>query len=208
IAIGTRTLLGGAAPYVLMALLFGAYVWLVRVAARSPDLPQDIDINNPVLPPAWPTVRAGLFYLIPIGVLIWCLSVDELSPALPAFWATITMVALMLTQRPLLSFFRGHGMPGSASAEGAPEVSKGCVDGSRNMTGIGIATATAGIVVGGITLTGMGFRKTDFVELVSQGNVILMLLFTAFVCLVLGLGVPTTANYVLMASLMALVIVE
>ncbi|MDX9968094.1 MAG: TRAP transporter permease [Hydrogenophaga sp.] len=208
IAIGTRTLLGGAAPYVLMALLFGAYVWLVRVAARSPDLPQDIDINNPVLPPAWPTVRAGLFYLIPIGVLIWCLGVDELSPALSAFWATITMVALMLTQRPLLSFFRGHGMPGSAWAEGVSEVYKGFVDGSRNMIGIGIATATAGIVVGGITLTGLGFRMTDFVELVSQGNVILMLLFTAFVCLVLGLGVPTTANYVLMASLMAPVIVE
>ena len=48
----------------------------------------------------------------------------------------------------------------------------------------------------------------DFVELVSQGDVILMLLFTAFVCLVLGLGVPTTANYILVASLMAPVIVE
>jgi hypothetical protein len=49
---------------------------------------------------------------------------------------------------------------------------------------------------------------TDFVEVVSQGNVIVMLLFTAFVCLVLGLGVPTTANYILVATLMAPVIVE
>ncbi|MCD6044833.1 MAG: C4-dicarboxylate transporter, partial [Burkholderiales bacterium] len=49
---------------------------------------------------------------------------------------------------------------------------------------------------------------TDFVEVVSQGNIFAMLLFTAFVCLVLGLGVPTTANYILVATLMAPVIVE
>jgi hypothetical protein len=71
-----------------------------------------------------------------------------------------------------------------------------------------VATATAGIIVGGITLTGLGLRMTEFVEFVSQGNVIAMLLFVAFVCLVLGLGVPTTANYVLVATLMAPVVVE
>jgi Domain of unknown function (DUF3394)/Tripartite ATP-independent periplasmic transporter, DctM component len=76
------------------------------------------------------------------------------------------------------------------------------------MIGIGVATATAGIIVGGITLTGLGLRMTEFVEFVSQGNVIVMLLFIAFVCLVLGLGVPTTANYVLVATLMAPVVVE
>jgi hypothetical protein len=76
------------------------------------------------------------------------------------------------------------------------------------MIGIGVATATAGIIVGGITLTGLGLRMTEFVEFVSQGNVMAMLLFIAFVCLVLGLGVPTTANYVLVATLMAPVVVE
>ncbi len=76
------------------------------------------------------------------------------------------------------------------------------------MIGIGVATATAGVIVGVITLTGLGLRMTEFVEFVSQGNVIAMLLFIAFVCLVLGLGVPTTANYVLVATLMAPVVVE
>jgi hypothetical protein len=71
-----------------------------------------------------------------------------------------------------------------------------------------VATATAGIIVGAITLTGLGLRMTEFVEFVSQGNVMAMLLFIAFVCLVLGLGVPTTANYVLVATLMAPVVVE
>ena len=74
------------------------------------------------------------------------------------------------------------------------------------LTGDGMALA--GIIVGAITLTGLALRMTEFVEFVSQGNVIAMLLFIAFVCLVLGLGVPTTANYVLVATLMAPVVVE
>jgi hypothetical protein len=73
---------------------------------------------------------------------------------------------------------------------------------------MGVARASGGIIVGGITLTGLGLRMTDFVEFVSEGNVIAMLFFVAFVCLVLGLGVPTTANYVLVATLMAPVVVE
>jgi len=40
-----------------------------------------------VLPPTWPTVKAGLHFLIPVGVLIWCLMVEEMSPGLSAFWA-------------------------------------------------------------------------------------------------------------------------
>ena len=76
------------------------------------------------------------------------------------------------------------------------------------MIGIAIATGCAGIIVGAITLTGLGLRMTDFVEFVSQGNILVMLFFTAFVCLVLGMGVPTTANYILVATLMAPVVVE
>ena len=207
IAVGAKALFGDAAPWILGALLFGLHVVLLRMASRFPDLPQEIDIENPVLPDTWPTVRAGLHFLIPIGMLIWCLMIEELSPALSAFWATVTLIGLMLTQRPLIALFRGTRMDGTWRT-GLDEVVKGLNDGARNMIGIGIATATAGIIVGGITLTGLGFRMTDFVEVVSQGNVFVMLLFTAFVCLVLGLGVPTTANYILVASLMAPVIVE
>jgi TRAP transporter 4TM/12TM fusion protein len=141
-------------------------------------------------------------------VLIWCLMIEELSPALSAFWATAILIGLMLTQRPLTAFFRQQAAYGAALQQGWREVIDGLNDGARNMIGIGIATGTAGIIVGGITLTGLGLRMTDFVEFVSQGNIIAMLLFTAFVCLVLGLGVPTTANYILVATLMAPVIVE
>jgi len=169
----------------------------------------DIDVDNPVMPERWPTVKAGLHFMIPIGVLVWCLMIEELSPALSAFWATAVLIGLMLTQRLLTNFFRGRrDTMGADLALGGREVIHGLNDGARNMIGIAIATGTAGIIVGGITLTGLGLRMTEFVEFVSMGNVVVMLLFTAFVCLVLGLGVPTTANYILVATLMAPVIVE
>ena len=79
--------------------------------------------------------------------------------------------------------------------------------GARNMIGIGVATATAGIVVGAVTLTGIGLVMTEFVEWISGGNIMLMLLFTAIICLLLGMGLPTTANYIVVSTLMAPVIV-
>ena len=92
--------------------------------------------------------------------------------------------------------------------QGLREAVVGLQEGARNMVGIAIACGTAGLIVGAITLTGLGLRMTAFVELVSMGNVLVMLFFTAAVCLVLGLGMPTTANYILMATLMAPVVVE
>ncbi len=207
-AIGTQSLLGSAAPWVLAALLMAGFVYSVWVAAREPDLPVDIDVDNPVLPPTWPTVKAGLHFLIPIGVLLWCLMVEEFSPGLSAFYAIVAQILLMALQRPLIALFRGTRDFGAQARRGLMEIVNGCNDGARNMIGIAVATGCAGIIVGAITLTGLGLRMTDFVEFVSGGNVMVMLLFTAFVCLVLGMGVPTTANYILVATLMAPVIVE
>jgi TRAP transporter 4TM/12TM fusion protein len=202
-----KALLGAAAPWAIGGTVLALYGISLQQAARCPDLPDDIDIENPRALDTWPTVRAGLHFLMPIGTLIWCLMVEEMSPALSAFWAIAVLIALMLTQHPLIALLRGQPA-GARWVQGARDVIGGLTDGSRNMIGIAAATATAGIIVGGITLTGLGLRMTEFVEFVSQGNVIVMLLFIAFVCLVLGLGVPTTANYVLVATLMAPVVVE
>ena len=202
-----KSMLGEHAGLAIAAVMSAIYLYAVREAARCPDLPQDIDIDNPKALDTWPTVKAGLHFLLPIATLIWCLMVEEMSPSLSAFWAIAVLIVLMLTQRWLIEFFRGQPTAGTLR-NGFVEVVHGMNDGSRNMIGIGVATATAGIIVGAITLTGLGLRMTEFVEFVSQGNVMAMLLFIAFVCLVLGLGVPTTANYVLVATLMAPVVVE
>lgn len=207
IGVGVQAVAGAAAIWILTALLVVLYLWLLRIAAGHPDLPTEINITNPTRPETWPTVRAGLYFLIPIGVLVWCLSVEQLSAGLSAFWAVVAMVLQMLTQRPLIAWFRKQAVR-PAIGVGVSDTVHGLQDGARNMIGIAIACGTAGLIVGAITLTGLGLRMTAFVEMVSMGNVLLMLLFTAGVCLVLGLGMPTTANYILMASLMAPVVVE
>src|SRR3546814_12070184 len=79
--------------------------------------------------------------------------------------------------------------------------------GARNMIGIGIATATAGIIVGAVSQTGVGLVLADLVEIVSMGNIMLILIFTAVLSLILGMGLPTTATYIVVSSLMAPVIV-
>jgi len=83
----------------------------------------------------------------------------------------------------------------------------GVISGARIMIGIGVTTATAGLVVGTITLTGVGLVMAEFVEFISGGYVLLMLIFTAILSLILGMGLPTTANYIVVSSLMAPVIV-
>jgi hypothetical protein len=132
----------------------------------------------------------------------------DVARAVGVLGLTPVLIVLMLTQRPLLDWLRGVRTPRRLARPGRARRGARLHDGARNMIGIGVATATAGIIVGAITLTGLGLRMTEFVEFVSQGNVIAMLLFIAFVCLVLGMGVPTTANYVLVATLMAPVVVE
>src|SRR5690606_39883609 len=134
-------------------------------------------------------------------------AVDQLSAGLSAFWAVMAMLFQMVTQRPLIAFFRGEPLLEPVK-RGVDEALVGLQEGARSMVGIAIACGTAGLIVGAITLTGLGLRMTAFVELVSMGNVVVMLFFTAAVCLVLGLGMPTTANYILMATLMAPVVVE
>jgi len=207
IGMGVKAVAGDAAIWILLSLLAILNVWLLRLAARHPDLSEEISITNPVRPETWPTIRSGLHFLIPIGILVWCLSIEELSAGLSAFWAVIAMLAQMVTQRPITAWFRRQALK-PALGRGWRDAINGLEEGARNMIGIAIACGTAGLIVGAITLTGLGLRMTAFVELISMGNVLLMLIFTALVCLILGLGMPTTANYILMATLMAPVVVE
>jgi len=199
---------GEAAIYIVGVLVAVAYVALLRYATRYPELEMD-DPDAPVLelPETGPTVKAGLYFLLPIVVLMWCLIVERFSPGLSAFWATVLMIFIVLTQRPLLAFFRGRTLNGQLR-RGLTECIDGLGHGARNMIGIGVATAAAGIIVGTITLTGIGQVMIEFVEFISGGNLMAALIFTAMICIVLGMGLPTTANYIVVSSLMAPVVVS
>ncbi|PMN66491.1 TRAP transporter permease [Enterovibrio norvegicus] len=205
----TKDVFGAAASPIIGVLIFAAYVALVRYSSQfkkeAVEDPAATDLSE--VPDPGPTVRSGLYYLLPIVVLVWCLMVERFSPGLSAFWATLFMMFIVVTQRPLMAFFRKEGEFAAAIKAGFVDLAEGFVAGARNMIGIGVATAAAGIVVGVVTLTGIGLVMTDFVEFISGGNIILMLLFTAVISLILGMGLPTTANYIVVSTLMAPVIV-
>ena len=203
-----KPLAGDSAAWYIAALVGVVYLFLAANCSRFPTLEID-DPNSPVieLPDPKPTIGSGLHYLLPVIVLIWCLMVERLSPGLSAFWATVLMIFILLTQRPLFALFRGDYKLGGYVKQGWDELIDGLVTGARNMIGIGIATATAGIIVGAVSLTGVGLVLADLVEIISMGNLMLMLLFTAILSLILGMGLPTTANYIVVSSLLAPVIV-
>lgn len=203
-----KPLLGDATPWVVAVLLAVAYVGLLKIGAGYPELEMD-DPNSKVvtLPQTRPTVMVGLHYILPVVVLVWCLMVERLSPGLSAFWATVFMIFIMVTQRPITALFRGRSKMAADIKEGFLDLWDGLVAGARNMIGIGIATATAGIVVGAVSQTGVGLVLADVVEVLSGGNLMMILLLTALLSLILGMGLPTTANYIVVSALMAPVIV-
>ncbi len=198
---------GAAAPWIIAGLIIAAVVLLIRFCSAQPELELD-DPNEPViqLPEPGPTIKSGLHFLLPVGVLIWCLMVERLSPSLSAFWATALMMFILLIQRPLFAVFRSEGIDGTFK-RGFDELIQGMIAGARNMIGIGIATAAAGIIVGAVSQTGVGAVLAALVEFLSQGQIILILIFTAILSLILGMGLPTTANYIVVSSLLAPVIV-
>jgi len=197
---------GGATLYVVSILLAVAYLLLVYVACKVPELDTSTEIDE--LPVLGTTAQAGYYFLLPIVVLMWCLVVERLSPALSAFWATVLLICIVLTQRPLKGAFRKMKGDEFSFKHGFDDLINGMVSGARNMIGIGVATSAAGIVVGTVTLTGIGLVMTEFVEFISGGNLMLILFFTALISLILGMGLPTTANYIVVSTLMAPVIVD
>lgn len=201
--------LGGTSYLVMLLVIVAAYFALVKLSATYPDLAEDetsIELDH--LPEPKPTVYSGLYFSLPIVVLLWALAVKQYSPQQSAFYAVVFLIAVVLTHRPIKAWFRNETDWAGQFKVCWNEFIDGMVTSARNMVGIGIATAAAGIIVGTVTLTGLGQMMTEFVEFISGGNLILILIFTAIICIVLGMGLPTTANYIVVSTLMAPVIVS
>jgi TRAP-type uncharacterized transport system fused permease subunit len=198
--------LGDQAIWIIALILLLSYIGLVYYASSYSDLDNELE-EITKLPELGSTVKSGLYFLLPVVVLMWCLIVERLSPGLSAFWATLFMIFIVITHKPLIAYFKKQRNFKQEIKKGCYDFVDGMIMGAKNMVGIGVATATAGIIVGTVTLTGLGLVMTDFVEFMSGGNLMIMLIFTAFICLVLGMGLPTTANYIVVSTLMAPVIV-
>jgi len=197
------------AKYIVGCGVAVIYISLLYYSSKYPPLEMD-DPNERIvtLPETGPTVKTGLYFILPIVVLVWCLMIEKLSPGLSAFWATFFMIVIVVTQRPILAFFRKSKQIKQDTIMGLIDLLDGLIIGARNMTGIGIATAAAGIIVGVVSQTGVGQVLTELVERLAGGSFVLVLIYTAFICLILGMGLPTTANYIVVSSLMVPVVSE
>ena len=198
--------IGGEASALIVALIMVlSYLVLLYSVSKMPDLPSGEIIE---IPEIGKTVKAGLHFLLPVILLIWLLTVERFSPETSVYWATMFMMFIVLTQKLILAIFRGHSNPAYQLISSVKDLKLGFVNGARNMIGVGVATTAAGIIVGTVTLTGVGQLIIGWVEFIAAGNLFLILLFTAMISLILGMGLPTTANYIVVSSLMAPVIMS
>uniref|UniRef100_UPI0025D5A1C5 TRAP transporter permease n=1 Tax=uncultured Marivita sp. TaxID=888080 RepID=UPI0025D5A1C5 len=144
----------GATVYPALILLLLAYLGLVYVASKFPDLVVD-DPNAKAVsaPRLTPTFFGGAYFALPIFILVWNLMVrtehlDRLSPALSAFWATMAMIIVALTHRPLKAILRGESEFANQAVAGFQEFANGLVSSARNIIGIAVETVAEGILPG------------------------------------------------------------
>jgi TRAP transporter 4TM/12TM fusion protein len=158
----------------------------------------DIDVPN-----LKKTFFSGLHFLIPIFVLIYLLVFARFTASYSIFYATISLLIVNLVSRLIKeSNFK------DAFKNWFNETVVGFEKGALNMVGVGIAIATAGVIVGAVGSTGLSTNLIIVIESIAKDNVIILLFLTIILCLLLGMGLPTTANYVVVASLMATVLVD
>ncbi|UCE82975.1 MAG: TRAP transporter permease [Deltaproteobacteria bacterium] len=158
------------------------------------------------IPSFWGTLKEGVHYLLPLAVLLWELVYLRHSPELAAFRSILLLFAVIFYQEIRRAIIAKRGI-GSAIIKALLIIRDGSIQGSRNMMSVALACASAGIIVGVVNM-GIGGMITGWVEILSMGNIFLLLTITAMASLVIGMGLPTTATYIVMASLTAPIIVE
>ena len=178
-----------------VALFYISHLEALKLNLKGMD---DADVPN-----LKKTFLSGIHFLIPIFVLIYMLVYLRFTASYSIFYATIALIIVNLVyivvknkefKVALKTWFN--------------QTIVGFEKGALNMVGVGIAIATAGIIVGAVGSTGLSTNLIIVIESIAKDNVIILLFLTIILCLLLGMGLPTTANYVVVASLMATVLVD
>ena len=159
------------------------------------------------IPPLGKTFLKGIHFLIPIFILIYLLLIERWTAASSVFYSILSLMVIILVREVIAAKKDNLGLLGGFKL-GINEIVAGLEKGAINMISVAIAIATAGIIVGAVASTGLSNNLIVIVEAISGGNVIVLLALTAVLCMVLGMGLPTTANYLVVAALMAQVVVE
>lgn len=172
---------------VIPALL---YYWGCAVAVVSQSELADIQLMDPKeIPKAKNVLKSGWIYLVIIGILLYCLLVAQYSPLYSALWATFSVPVVMLFDKKKRFTLKSIIPAMAKSAFSSMSIVIGC--------------ACAGIVVGMVSLTGIGVIFGDMMIQAAHSMLFPSLLFTALTCIILGMGLPTTAAYVIAASILA-----
>ena len=172
---------------VIPALL---YYWGCAVAVMSQTEIAHVTLMDPKdIPKSREVMKDGWIYLLIIAVLLYCLLVAQYSPLYSALWATCAVPVVMLFDKK--KRFTLKTIPSAMVKSGFSAMS------------IVIGCACAGIVVGMVSITGIGVIFGDMMIQAAHGLLFPSLLFTAITCIVLGMGLPTTAAYVIAASILA-----
>ena len=151
------------------------------------------------------TFIGGFHFMIPIFLLLYELVIVRHSPELAAFHAIWLMAIIMLLQNPVKAYLNKKPLL-PAFKDSIINIFSALASGARNMVAVALATAAAGIIVGVVAL-GLGGLITEIIDVISMGNIYIMLIITAIASLTIGMGLPTTATYIVMASLTAPAIV-
>ena len=172
---------------VIPALL---YYWGCAVAVMSQTEIAHVTLMDPKdIPKSREVMKDGWIYLLIIAVLLYCLLVAQYSPLYSALWATCAVPVVMLFDKK--KRFTIKTIPSAMVKSGFSAMS------------IVIGCACVGIVVGMVSITGIGVIFGDMMIQAAHSLLFPSLLFTAITCIVLGMGLPTTAAYVIAASILA-----
>ena len=193
-----------AAAAIPAALSYIALLYISHLEAKKLGLS---GLARTEIPPLRTTFLSGAHHLIPIVILVYLLLVERWSAHSAVFYSILSVMGIIIARRVVASARGGQPM-GEAMRDGFTEIYVGMVAGARNMVGIAVAVAAAGIIVGAVSSTGLNNAMVGVVEAIAGGNVYILLGLTAILCIVLGMGLPTTANYLVVASLLAGVLVE
>jgi len=151
-------------------------------------------------------LKSGFYYLIPLIVLIYELIIMRHTPNLAAFNAIIVLIVIVFVREIIKALKNGTAVI-KAAIKSVRTIAEGLIAGARNMLTVALATATAGIIVG-IVFMGPSGMVVEIVTRLSFGYIFPVLLITAIASLILGMGLPTTATYIVMATITVPVIRE
>ena len=138
-------------------------------------------------------ILGRIHLLLPVLIIVLMLAMGR-SPMRAAFWGVVTSLLAAYAVR--------------RTRPGLPDLARSLRAGASGAVQVAAACGAAGIVVGVASLTGIGLRMSELIVVISQGNLLIALILTAFGSIVLGMGLPTTAAYVVLAALGAPALVE